>query len=214
MERSSALSDVIELRIDSIRNVDLSKLISAKSVGAYRNTSIIITNRKRNEGGKFEGSEGERVTLLKEAIELGADFVDIELSTENALIEELLLTIRNHDNKTKLIVSHHDFNGSPTDKLLKDRFNECLKAGADIVKLITYANSMEDNLRVLNLISYAKRKDKEIIAFCMGNLGRISRVMAPILGSYLCFASLEKGDESAPGQMTASEMKQIFRILR
>ncbi|GAI66511.1 unnamed protein product [marine sediment metagenome] len=208
MERSFPLSDVIELRIDSIRNVDLSELIAAKR------GKILITNRKMDEGGRFEGSERERVTLLKEAVKLGAEFVDIELSTENTLIEELLFIIRNHDNKTKLIVSHHDFNRTSSEKELKDRFNECLKAGADIVKLITYANSMEDNLMVLNLIPYAKRKNGEIIAFCMGDLGRISRAMAPLLGSYLSFASLEKGDESAPGQMTAREMKQIFRILR
>ena len=214
MESSFPQADIVELRIDYIRNINLNELVSTKRAGAYRNMPLLITNRKTDEGGRFEGSERERVALLKEAVELGVEYVDIELSTEEALIEELLQKIHNNDNQAKLIISHHDFNRTSSEKELKDRFNECLKAGADIVKMVTYANSMEDNLRVLDLISYAKRKNEEIIAFCMGDLGRISRVMAPLFGSYLSFASLEKGDESAPGQITINDMKQIFRILR
>ena len=214
MESSFPQADIVELRIDYIRNINLNELVSTKRAGAYRNMPLLITNRKTDEGGRFEGSERERVALLKEAVELDVEYVDIELSTEEALIEELLQKIHNNDNQAKLIISHHDFNRTSSEKELKDRFNECLKAGSDIVKMVTYANSMEDNLRVLDLISYAKRKNEEIIAFCMGDLGRISRVMAPFFGSYLSFASLEKGDESAPGQITINDMKQIFRILR
>jgi 3-dehydroquinate dehydratase type I len=96
---------------------------------------------------------------------------------------------------------------------LKARFNECIEAGAGIVKIVTYARSVEDNLKILNLIPYSRRKKRQIIAFCMGKPGRISRVVAPLLGSYLSFASIERGYESAPGQMTIHEMKEIFRIL-
>ncbi len=208
MEKSSLLDDVIELRADYIRDVSLGEIIGAKE------GKLLITNRKVDEGGRFEGSERERVALLKEAVRLGVDYVDIELSTKEALIKELLLTIQANENRTKLIVSSHDFSKTPPDSELKKLFNECLGAGADIVKIVTYANSVEDNLRVLSLIPYAKGKNKEIIAFCMGNSGRISRVMAPVLGSHLSFASLERGDESAPGQLTASELKDILRILR
>lgn len=208
MKKSSPLADVIELRADYIRDISLGEIIGAKE------GKLLITNRKMDEGGRFEGSENERVALLKEAVRLGVDYVDIELSTKEALIEELLLKIRGNENRTKLIVSCHDFNGTSPESELKDRFDKCLETGADIAKIVTYANSVEDNLRVLNLIPYAKGKNKEIIAFCMGNSGRISRVMAPLLGSHLSFASLERGDESAPGQLTASELKEILRILR
>jgi 3-dehydroquinate dehydratase type I len=208
IKKSALLADVIELRADYIRDISLGKLIGAKE------GKLLITNRKMDEGGRFEGSESERVALLKEAVRLGVDYVDIELSTKEALIEELLLKIRGNDNRTKLIISHHDFNKTPPERELKKRFYECRGAGADIVKIVTYANSVEDNLRVLNLIPYAIGNNKAIIAFCMGNSGRISRAVAPILGSYISFASLERGDESAPGQITASEMKEILRILR
>ncbi len=209
----SPLADIIELRIDSMINADLSKLFTAKRAGVCGDTPFIITNRKRDEGGSFKCSERQRIDLLLKAVELGAEYVDIELSTGDALIEELLKTIRNHDNQTRLIVSSHDFSKTPSEARLKARFNECIEAGAGIVKIAAYARSVEDNLKVLSLIPYGRRKDKKVIAFCMGKLGRISRVVAPLLGSYLSFASFERGYESAPGQMTVREMKEISRIL-
>ncbi|MCK5552587.1 MAG: type I 3-dehydroquinate dehydratase, partial [Deltaproteobacteria bacterium] len=93
------------------------------------------------------------------------------------------------------------------------KLDECNGAGADIVKIVTYANTMEDNLRVLGLIPHTRRTGGEIIAFCMGELGRISRIMAPLLGSYFSYASLERGAESAPGQLTIEEIKGVFKIL-
>ncbi len=213
IRKSSPLTDIIELRIDSMINADMSKLFNAKRSEAYGNTPLLITNRKRDEGGSFKGSERQRIDLLLQAVELGVEYVDIELSTEYALIEELLKIIRTHGNKTRLIVSCHDFDKTPSEMKLKARFNECINAGAGIVKIVTYARSVEDNLKVLNLIPYSRKKDRQIITFCMGKLGRISRVAAPLLGSYLGFASLERGHESAPGQITIHDMKEIFRIL-
>ncbi|NIS60800.1 MAG: type I 3-dehydroquinate dehydratase, partial [Proteobacteria bacterium] len=92
-------------------------------------------------------------------------------------------------------------------------FDECEATGANIIKIVTYANTMEDNLRVLELIPHARKRGLEIIAFCMGEMGRISRVMAALLGSYFSYASLEKGAESAPGQLTVQEMEVISRIV-
>ncbi|HRR42321.1 MAG TPA: type I 3-dehydroquinate dehydratase, partial [Syntrophales bacterium] len=89
----------------------------------------------------------------------------------------------------------------------------CRSLGADIVKVVTTARTPEDNLKVLRLIPYARRKGLEIIAFCMGDKGRISRVASPILGSFLSFASLERGEESAPGQMTVDEMRLVLSLL-
>ena len=151
--------------------------------------------------------------LLKEAVELGADYVDIEVRTEEALIEELSTKIGNHHGRTKWIISHHDFSGTPSERALRRKLDECNGTGADIVKIVTYANTVEDNLRVLGLIPHALRKGGEIIAFCMGELGRISRIMAPLLGSSFSYASLERGAESAPGQLTIEEIKGVFKIL-
>jgi len=207
MERGFPLADILELRIDQIRNVNLENLMRRKR------GKILVTNRRKDEGGGFSGTERQRVELLKEAVELGVDYVDIEVRTEGALIKELSAKIRNHHGRAKWIVSHHDFSETPSKRSLRKRLNECTRTGADIVKIVTYANTVEDNLRVLGLIPYARRKGVEIIAFCMGEMGRISRIMAPLLGSCFSYVSLEKGTESASGQLTLEEIRDVFRIL-
>jgi 3-dehydroquinate dehydratase type I len=207
MERSFPLAHILELRVDQVNNVNLEELMSGKQC------KILVTNRRRDEGGGFSGTERERVELLKEAVALGADYVDVEVRTGDALIEELSVKIGNHHARTKWIISHHEFSGTPSLRALRRRLDECRSTGANIIKIVTYAHTMEDNLRVLGLIPYARRKGQEIIAFCMGEMGRISRVMAPLFGSYFSYASLEKGTESAPGQLTVEEMKGISRIL-
>ncbi|MEJ2067337.1 MAG: type I 3-dehydroquinate dehydratase, partial [Deltaproteobacteria bacterium] len=103
--------------------------------------------------------------------------------------------------------------GTPSDEALRKRFDACSRMGSDIVKIVTHAQAMEDNLRVLGLIPYARNKGRAIIALCMGEQGKISRVMAPLLGAYWSYASLEKGAESAPGQLTAEEMRLIYSLL-
>jgi 3-dehydroquinate dehydratase type I len=146
-------------------------------------------------------------------MKLGADYVDVEVRTEDALIEELSAKIGNHHARTKWIISHHDFSGTPSVRALRRILDECRSTGADIMKIVTYANTTEDNLRTLGLIPHARREGQEIIAFCMGEMGRISRIMAPLLGSSFSYASLEKEAESAPGQLTVDEMKEISRIV-
>jgi 3-dehydroquinate dehydratase/shikimate dehydrogenase len=209
MEQAYPLADCLELRIDRIRDCHLERLMRQRQAGKQ----ILVTNRREDEGGGFRGSERERITLLKQAVALGADLVDIEVRTVKPLLRELKTVIVRQGSRTQLIISFHDLEGTPAESALQKRFDACSKSGADIVKLCTYARDMEDNLRVLGLIPYARKRGQAIIAFCMGEKGRISRVMAPLLGSSLSYASLDKGAESAPGQLTIGEMKEILKIL-
>ncbi len=208
MPRCFALADLVELRIDAIINVDLDSLLSSPG------GKVVVTNRKGDEGGRFSGNEEERVALLCKAVTLKADFVDIELSTDPKLISVLAETIRKHGRRTQLIVSHHDFTGTPPMDDLFRIVDKSYRCGADIVKVATYARSMDDTMTILNLISTIQRQNRSIIAFCMGETGKISRVVAPLLGSVMTFATSEKGAESAPGQLTIHEMKEIFRIVQ
>ena len=209
MEKGAPLADVLELRIDLIRDIDLEQLMNGKRSGMR----ILVTNRREDEGGGFSSSERERIELLKDAVALGADYVDIEASTEKKLIGDVRTQIEKHHNRTKWIISSHDFSGTSSEKALIKRFNACRRIGGDIVKIVTHAHAVEDNLRVLGLIPYARDKGQQIIALCMGEQGKISRVMAPLLGASWSYASLEKGAESAPGQLTTEEMRLIYRLL-
>jgi 3-dehydroquinate dehydratase type I len=209
MEKGAPLADVLELRVDQIRDVDLEQLMNGKR----HDKQILVTNRRKNEGGGFPGSESERVALLKDAVALGADYVDIEASTAKQLIDDVRAQIEKHHNRTKRIISSHDFSGTLSEKALRKRFNACSRMGGDIVKIVTHAHAVEDNLRVLGLIPYAREKGQQIIALCMGDQGKISRIMAPLLGAYWSYASLQKGAESAPGQLTVEEMRLIYKLL-
>lgn len=207
MEEGFGLADFLELRIDGIRNVDLKKLLAA------RKGKLLVTNRVREEGGAFGGAEQERVALLIKAVTLGSDYVDLEIRTGKNLINSLRKTIETSQGQTRLILSYHNFEKTPGLTELRKKLEEGRRGGADIIKIVPLAEKMEDNLKVLALIPYARKRGLEIVTFCMGAPGKISRVMAPFLGSYLSYASLSRGEESAPGQLTVGEMKQIFKIL-
>ncbi|MFA5182238.1 MAG: type I 3-dehydroquinate dehydratase [Syntrophales bacterium] len=200
-------ADLLELRIDLIADLDLPALVKAKT------GPVLITNRRRDEGGGFRGTEEERVFLLCEAVRLKAEYVDMEAATDDGLARHVLGAAARQGSHTKIIVSFHDLNATPPEGALRRIWGACREKGGDIVKIVTHARRSEDNLRVLSLIPYSRKRGQDIIAFCMGEQGRISRVMATLLGSYLTFASLDKGEETAPGQLTVEEMKKIFSIL-
>ncbi|MDD5170215.1 MAG: type I 3-dehydroquinate dehydratase, partial [Syntrophales bacterium] len=207
LTKAFAVADVVELRIAGLKDPALAELIREKR------GPVLVTIRRREEGGAFDGPEELRVRLLENAVTLGADYVDLEASTEPALIARLKEHIEACSSRTNLILSWHDFAGTPSAGRLRSRFLEMATIGADIVKMVPYARRHEDSLRVLDLISYAGRKGQKIIAFCMGPSGRLSRVISPMLGACMTFVSLDHGLESAPGQLTIDEMKLMWKLM-
>jgi 3-dehydroquinate dehydratase type I len=208
--RSAAVADVIELRMDLIHDGRLGELID-RARGYDKATRVLVTHRPA-AGGDFS-QERRRIDVLKDAVGLGADYVDVELETDRVLREELVESVARRGHRTAVVVSHHDFLRTPSLRSLKTLFQGCLKAGADIVKVVTWAENPQDNLRVLGLIAEAGREDIDLISFCMGPHGRISRIAAPLLGSFMSYVSLRKGGHSAPGQLTAAEMRTVMKIL-
>jgi 3-dehydroquinate dehydratase type I len=205
MEHAALLTDLVELRIDRIPGADMKRLLTA------RRTPVIVTNRSRQEGGGFTGTEEERVERLKEAVCLGADYVDIETATDAALKSGLREAMVG--TSAKLIVSWHDFSGTPPPEFLKTKLEECIADCPAIAKIVTHARDASDCLRILELIPYARQRAQAIIAFCMGRQGKISRIAAPLLGSVIAYASLEAEEASAPGQLTIHQMREINRLL-
>jgi len=199
---------ILELRMDWIRDPELRMLL------AGNRHRLMVTNRRREEGGLFAGSEEERVKVLREGAVLGADYVDIEMSTGDRLIAGLKEAIGSHaGDRTKLVLSWHEFRNTPSQRCLREKLARCMEWGPDIVKIVTMARRVEDNLEVLRLIPYARQKGVEIIAFCMGPAGRISRVVSPLMGGYLTFASAADDEASAPGQVTFADMVNILHVL-
>ena len=171
---------------------------------------VIATNRLAAEGGRWTGTEADRLALLAGALNLGVTCLDLELAADAALRREVWA----RRGPTKLILSWHDFAGTPEVSRLEAVLEEMLAAEADIVKLVTLAREPADNLRMLSLIPLARARGKEIIAFCMGPLGKWSRVAAPLVGSWLSFAPFSKSGASAPGQLTVNDLKRVWKTLK
>ncbi len=200
IKKAENVADIIELRVDYLKNPDLKVLLEATQ------KQVIVTCRKKNEGGLYDGDEKGRVDLLLNAIAAGADYVDVELSTPEPLFEEL----KKKQDQTRLILSYHNFEQVPEG--LQIIFDRMLQKGCEIIKIAVMANSIDDNLKIFDIIEQAKDKSINIIAFCMGEYGEISRILSPIFGSYLTFGSLSRGMESAPAQIPADILKNIYRV--
>ena len=200
IREANGKADLIELRLDFLERLseaDLKRLLKACK------KPVIVTNRKRAEGGKFEGDETKRVAVLEKAARLGADFVAIEFHSEKKLLEKILKA----KGKAKVILSYHSFSGTPALEELARLLERMSALRPAIVKIVTTANSEEDNKTILALVQVAKSKGVKIVAFCMGPLGVISRISSPHLGAEFSFASLRRGKESAPGQLSVEEMR-------
>jgi len=195
-----------ELRLDYLEeaNPNLPKLFRTLP------GPVIATNRLASEGGRWQGEGSDRRRLLEEALALGVTCLDLELAADAAWRGEMAA----RRGSTRLILSWHDFAGTPDSPRLEAVLAEMLAADADIVKLVTMARQPEDNVRMLSLIPKAIAHGKEIIAFCMGPLGKWSRVAAPFLGSFLTFAPFSKSGASAPGQLTVNDLKKVWRTLK
>ncbi len=211
IEMSLPRAHVLELRMDLITG-ELQKLLE-RCRSHLIPVKVLVTNRRKELSLSEEGGgEGKRIAMLEEAVRLGADYVDIELDTVESLRQGVIATARAHGNRTRVIISHHDFAKTPPFETLRDIFHHCMGSGAGIAKIVTLAKSPEDNFTVLGLIPYARSIRKDIIAFCMGEEGRESRIIAPLIGSYLNFASLNERLASAPGQLTVGEMEDILHL--
>jgi len=166
----------------------------------------IACNRCADEGGSWKGSDTERMEELLKAVELGADIIDIELATEN--LGEVVPRIKN---RAECLLSFHDEVGTPSLDKLQAIVQRQLEAGADICKVVTTARRLEDNLTVLRLISdFPKAR---VVSFAMGLPGSASRILCPLVGGDFIYASIEKGKESAAGQLTVEELRRIYGMM-
>jgi 3-dehydroquinate dehydratase type I len=197
-------ADLIEFRLDYMKKeLDLRRLISATRL------PIIATNRIASEGGRFRGKETARIQYLLDASKMGCKFVDLELETRN--VRSIIREIKTFG--SKIIISHHDPQCTPDLQILNSILRKQINIGADICKIITTANNLSDNIRVLEFLSEASKRT-EIVSFAMGRLGVISRVLSPVYGGSFTFASVERGAESATGQLTLDEVRNIYGLMR
>jgi len=204
LEKALAQGDLAELRIDLIQDLDISEIGKR-----FDKNRIIVTNRKKEEGGLFEGSESERVLPLIEAMEEGFGFIDIEVSSKENL-ETLISKKFELNSKTNIISSYHNFKETPS--TIKQIFDQMKNQGQDVIKIVGFANDISDNLIIRQLINNAIADKKKIISFLMGEKGEISRILCNSWGSFTTYAPLNDQNNTAPGQVPLGILKDVYRI--
>src|SRR4029079_6502050 len=160
-----------------------------------RRRPVIVTCRAAWEGGHFKGSEEERQRILKEALDAGADYVDIEYRAIG--VERWL---RREDREQRVICSLHDFEGMPAD--LPERVNHMRRTGAAIVKVAGKAQRLRDLLPLLDIGRRGQKAGERSIVIGMGMAGVASRLLAAHFGSCWTYA----GNGVAPGQVPADRL--------
>lgn len=191
-----AHADFIEVRLDRLENN-----LGLAELACHGKTPKIATDKSSRK-------ETEHRLMLLSAAKSGFEYVDVELSTTQ--LEDLVKELKALG--AKPIVSLHKFDGSLSVSELNAILEREISSGAEVCKIVTTAKQMEDNLAILNFMSAASNKVK-VVCFCMGELGKVSRLLSPLFGGFFTFASLERGSETAPGQMTIQEMKASYELL-
>ena len=143
---------------------------------------------------------------LVRAIEAGARYVDVEIEAQKQMSKRVRSAA--HENGTIFIRSYHDFEGTDSYEALKALVEKCRYHGADIVKLVTTAHSSEDVERVMALYEWAHAENIDLIAFCMGEAGRQSRLDCLKYGAPYTYAALSADEAAAPGQWPTDEMRK------
>lgn len=204
MAKARPYADLYELRLDAFREFDLPDLVRESQ------RPLIVTYRSKKEGGLGGAPYKIRLQYLREAISWGVEYVDLEYSLPLEYKASLLAS----RGQSKIIISKHFRNATPPRANLKQWFHKLVSTGADVVKIVTKASQPSDNLKVLELIPLAQQMGVPIIAFCMGELGKISRIASVLMGGLLTFASIDETGVSTLGQIPAPQMKKVLDLLR
>jgi 3-dehydroquinate dehydratase/shikimate dehydrogenase len=187
--------DMVELRLDGVRDIDVAGALKDRRVPA------LVTCRPTWEGGRYDGGEEERAQLLSRALDLGAEFVDVEWRAATQSNGAFLDIIRRQP--TRVIVSAHDFDGVPSD--LEDRVRAMRAVGAGSIKVAVAVSRLTETLPLKQIGAGG-----DAIVVGMGEAGVPSRLLAAHYGSRWTYA----GRGVAPGQLSAETMADDFHFFR
>ncbi len=152
--------------------------------------------------------ERKRRSLLLAAVEAGAAFVDIEIAADPEFRERLARAARAR--RCRVIISYHNFRRTPSRADLEAVVGRALAAGADIIKIACRVRERRDNARLLGLLDLGP----PLIVVGMGKLGRLTRIVAPFLGSLFSYAARTERRETAAGQLDAASLERIMLELK
>ncbi|HWS97598.1 MAG TPA: shikimate dehydrogenase [Candidatus Methylomirabilis sp.] len=208
MDRAESLvrdNPFMEFRLDYLSDpvAGLPKL--KHFLDLHPEATVIATCRRAVNGGKFRGSAAAQLGVLTKAAAAGFQLVDIEIQSAEILKAAELAGLKD---KVGVILSVHDFK---TTKRLEETFTDLKRYPADFYKVVSTATTLHDNVQMKKFLE-AHSAQYEMVGLCMGEQGIISRVLGMRAGSIFTFAAATRGEETAPGQVTAGELRDTYRI--
>jgi 3-dehydroquinate dehydratase / shikimate dehydrogenase len=209
LERAqSALADsqFLEFRLDLLDKPATAIAPIAKFLEAHKEAAAIATCRRKAHGGGFTGSLEEELAILTRAAKAGFALLDLEIESAEECKPAQLSAMR--ATGTSLMISFHDFEKSCDPEKIFERIQ---KFSPDFVKIVSTARSLTDSLNLLQWID-RRSGDAQLVGIAMGEAGVLSRVLSLRAGSAFTFASALDGEETAPGQITAHTLKDLYKI--
>ncbi len=208
LERADSLvrdNPFLEFRLDYLSQPAAALPKLKHFLELHPEVTVIATCRRAVNGGKFKGSSQSQLDILLKAATSGFQLVDLEIQSAQELKHDQFTDLRN---RVGVILSFHDFK---TTKKLEEQFARMQELPADFYKIVTTATNLYDNVAMMKFLQ-AHSSKYEMVGLCMGEQGIISRVLGVRAGSIFTFASAAAGEETAPGQVTISELRDTYRI--
>jgi 3-dehydroquinate dehydratase/shikimate dehydrogenase len=216
IKRAAESADVIEIRFDCLKNIEPEKLWSQlKKARRKFGGQLLATFRPKNkgQGGKRELSLKERSEFWREsAVNEFVDWVDFEFNFEAGERKDYLRALFG-----RIIWSFHAFGVVPNNldlifsKLSQLTHDERRDRDSDILKIAVQSNDITDTIAVWKLLEKAKAENKKIIPIAMGDAGKWTRILGLAHGAWMTYAALDAGSETAPGQVSARDLDEVYR---
>ena len=203
LPKATAVADLIEIRLDCLDPLELeSAPTRLASISNKVTVPLILTLRPAEEGGNRELGPDERKKFWQRT-QAESALLDIELNLLKAVEPGSI-------DWSRVICSHHDFSGAPAN--LNEIYQHMAGTPARILKLAVQASDATDCIAVFDLLKRARADLREMIGIAMGTAGVTTRVLGPLFGSYLTYGSLTSERGTAPGQITALELRDTYHI--
>lgn len=195
----------LEFRLDYLKQPASALPKIKRFLETHQYVTAIATCRRAENGGHFKGSVAAQLEILTKAIASGCQLVDLELESGARCKPDLVARLRT---RASLILSFHDFRAT---RGLEKTLGKMLAIPADHYKIVTTATTLSDNVAMMKFLQTQSDKHA-LVGLCMGEQGIISRVLSVRAGSVFTFAAVSSDQKTAPGQISAQQLRSIYRI--
>jgi len=196
---------LLEFRLDYVKQPLAALPKIHRFLETHQYVTAIGTCRRAENGGKFKGSLASQWEVLTKAHAAGCQIVDLEIQSALKSKREAIARLRS---RAGLIVSFHDFRAT---RNLDETLEKMLKVPADFYKVVSTATTLSDNVTMMKFLQ-TQSDQHALIGLCMGEQGIISRVLSVRAGSVFTFGAVSADLKTAPGQISAGDLRSIYRI--